>query len=171
MNTYATIPIRVSALPNGTALSRYCMTLGESRGDTRRALMIAERWRDTPQVKATFELLIKAAVAPGTTSDATFAGPLAVHGIAGEAWLLPGRLHSRRPRRQVPARAVPHARRAGNGHRHGRCVGGEGAGTPVAATAYDTLSQEAYKAQTIVALSNEYCGSGIRRRSAPCARR
>ena len=31
----------------------------------------------------------------------------------------------------------------------------EGASTPVAATAYDTLSQEAYKAQTIVALSNE----------------
>jgi hypothetical protein len=43
MNTYPTVPTRVSALPDGTALARYCMTLGESRGDTHKALMIAER--------------------------------------------------------------------------------------------------------------------------------
>ena len=86
MNTSPTIPTRVvSALPDGTALARYCMTLGESRGDTHRALLIAERWRDSPTVRATIELITKAAVAPGTTSDATWAGPLAEHGIAGEA--------------------------------------------------------------------------------------
>ena len=48
MSTYPTVPTRVSVLPDGTALARYCMTLGESRGDTHRALMIAEQWRDTP---------------------------------------------------------------------------------------------------------------------------
>jgi hypothetical protein len=84
MNTYRTVPTRVSTLPDGTALARYCMTLGESRGDTHKALIIAERWRDTPQVKHTLDLRTKAAVAPGTTSDATWAGPVAAHGIAGE---------------------------------------------------------------------------------------
>ena len=51
-----------------------------SRGDAFRAQMIAERWRDSPQVKACLEdeLHTKAAVAVGTTSDATWAGPLAV---------------------------------------------------------------------------------------------
>jgi hypothetical protein len=50
--TYPSVPTRVSSLPDGTALSHYLMVLGESRGDTHKALMIAERWRDTPQVKS-----------------------------------------------------------------------------------------------------------------------
>jgi hypothetical protein len=85
MTNYVPVPTRVSSLPEGTALSRYLMTLGESRGDSHRALIVAERWRDTPQVKATFELSTKAAVAPGTTFDATFAGPFARTCIASEA--------------------------------------------------------------------------------------
>jgi hypothetical protein len=47
--------------------------------------MMAERYKDTPQVFATLELQIKAAVSPATTTDSTFAGPLATYGIAGEA--------------------------------------------------------------------------------------
>ena len=143
-------------LPDGTALARYLMTLGESRGDTHKALMIAERWRDTPQVKATIDLQIKAAVAPATTSDATWAGPLAEHGIAGEALQLQrgasilGALEGKF--RRVPFRTHV-ARETGTGT--GGAWVAEGASTPVAATAYDTLSQEAYKAQTIVVLSNE----------------
>jgi hypothetical protein len=43
MTTYPTVPTRVSVLPEGTALARYCMTLGESRGDAYRALLIADR--------------------------------------------------------------------------------------------------------------------------------
>src|SRR5918993_1698414 len=154
MNTYLTAPTRVSSLPDGTALSRYVMTLGESRGDTHRALLIAERWRDTPQVKTTFELQTKAAVAAGTTSDATWAGPLAAHGIAGEALALDrgasirGALEGKF--RRVPFRTnVPRETGSGTG---GAWVA-EGASTPVAATAYDALSQEAYKAQKIVVLS------------------
>jgi hypothetical protein len=37
MNTYPTTHVRVSALPDGIALARYLMTLGESRGDSHRA--------------------------------------------------------------------------------------------------------------------------------------
>jgi hypothetical protein len=77
----------LSYLPEGTALSRYMMAKAISRGDAFRAQMIAERWCDSPQVKACLEdeLHTKAAVAPGTTSDATWAQPLAAHGIAAEA--------------------------------------------------------------------------------------
>ena len=84
----ATRPL--SYLPEGTALSRYLMAKALGRGDAFRAKMIAERWRDTPQVHQCLddELQRKAAVAAGTTSDATWAGPLAVHGIAREALTL-----------------------------------------------------------------------------------
>jgi hypothetical protein len=124
MSNYPSVPTRTSVLPDGTALSRYLMTLGESRGDTHKALMVAERWRDTPQVKATLDLQLKAAVAPATTSDATWAGPLAAHGIGSEAFAAPaGRVHSRRAQRQGPTRAVPHACGEGDGHGHRRCLG------------------------------------------------
>ncbi len=42
----------LSYLPEGTALSRYMMAKAISRGDAFRAQMIAERWRDSPQLKA-----------------------------------------------------------------------------------------------------------------------
>jgi HK97 family phage major capsid protein len=154
--TYPSVPTRVSSLPDGTALSRYLMVLGESRGDSHRALLLAEQWPTTPTVKATFDLAIKGAVAPGTTSDATFAGPLAVHGIGGEALQLLrgssilGALESKF--RRVPFRTTV-ARETGSGT--GGSWVGEGLSTPVAATAFDALSQEAYKASVIVVLSNE----------------
>jgi HK97 family phage major capsid protein len=156
MSNYPTTHVRVSSLPDGTALSRYLMTLGESRGDTHLALMIAERWRDTPTVKATFELSTKAAVAPGTTSDTTWAGPLAPHGIAGEALQLQrgasilGALEGKF--RRVPFRTTV-AQETGTGT--GGAWVGEGLSTPVAATAFNALSQEAYKGSIIVAMSHE----------------
>jgi len=136
-------------LPSGTALSRYLMVKALARGDTYRGLILAERWKDSPQVKATIEdeLHTKAAVAAGTTSDATFAGPLAAHGIASEALTLIrgasilGALESKF--RRVPFR-TPVARETGTGT--GGAWVGEGFSTPVAATAYDTRTQEAYKA-------------------------
>lgn len=146
----------VSVLPTGTAFSRYLMCLGASRGDSLAARMMAERFKDTPTVTATLELTTKAAVAAGTTTDATFAGPLAVYGIAGEALSLLrgtsilGALESKF--RRAPFRTKV-ARETGSGT--GGAWIGEGLGTPVAATAYDTLSQEAYKAGKIVVLSDE----------------
>ena len=107
-------------------------------------------------MQKTFELYTKAAVAPGTTSDATWAGPLATYGVASELLqLIRGRsilgaLDSRF--RRVPFRTKV-ARETGTGT--GGAWIGEGLSTPAAATAYDTLSQEAYKAGKIVVLSDE----------------
>jgi hypothetical protein len=147
----------VSILPTGTAFSRYIMASAMSHGDAYSAQAIAERWKDTPQVHATLvELHTKAAVAPGTTTDATFAGPLAAYGIANEALtllrgasiigLLEGKM------RRVPFRTkVP--RETGSGAGGGWI--GQTLGTPVAVTAYDVLTQDAYKAGKIVVLSEE----------------
>jgi HK97 family phage major capsid protein len=63
-----------SLLPKGTAFVRYCQAIAYGRGDTMRSLEFAKQWKDTtPEV----ELVLKAAVAPGTSTDATWAGPLA----------------------------------------------------------------------------------------------
>jgi HK97 family phage major capsid protein len=146
----------VSILPPGTAFSRYLMCLGAGDGDMYSELAAAERFTDTPQVKATLELRTKAAVAAGTTTDATWAGPLAQYGIAGEALALLrgasiiGALEGRM--RRVPFRTkVP--RETGSGT-SGAWIG-QGLNTPIAAAAYDTLTQEAYKAGKIVVLSKE----------------
>jgi HK97 family phage major capsid protein len=153
----------VSALPTGTALSRFLMVHGLSRGDSYRAQVIADRWKDTPTVAATLELRRsgddwrkKAAVAAGSTSDATWASPLAPYGIAAEALEIERGLsivQQLAPRmRKVPFRTkVSHETGSGTG---GAWVG-EGLSTPAAAGAYETLSQEVYKAQKIVALSTE----------------
>ena len=152
----ATRPL--SYLPEGTSFSRYVMAKALARGDSFRAQMHADRWRDTPQVKACLEdeLHAKAAIAAGSTTDATWAGPLAVHGIAREALTLIrgasilGALENKF--RRVPFRTSV-ARETGAGT--GGAWIGEGLATPVAATAFDTLSQEAYKAGKIVVLSQE----------------
>jgi hypothetical protein len=84
-----TVPHRVgSALPTGTAFSRYRMVKAAARRDRYKELMYAERFKDSPIVHATLELQTKAAVAVGTTTDATFAFPLAVYGVAGEGLTL-----------------------------------------------------------------------------------
>lgn len=75
----------VSVLPQGTAVSRFIIAKALGRGDMYTEIHIAERWRDTPQVKASLELQTKAAVPAGSTTDATWAGPLSVHGVAQEA--------------------------------------------------------------------------------------
>jgi HK97 family phage major capsid protein len=154
MSVVATRP--VSIVPTGTAFARYCMVLGAGGGDAYAELTLAERFKDTPTVFATFDLRTKSAVAPGLTSDATFAGPLSLYGISGEALQLLrgasilGQLEAKM--RRVPFRTkVPRETGTGTG---GAWIG-EGLGTPAAATAYDTLSQEAYKSAKIVVLSKE----------------
>jgi HK97 family phage major capsid protein len=148
----------VSMLPSGTALSHYLMVKALSRGDVYQALLFAEPMRDSPQVKATIEdeLQTKVAVAAGTTSDATWAAPLALHGIANEALTLIrgssilGQLENKF--RRVPFRTqVPRETGSGTG---GAWIG-EGFAAPGSVTAYDSLTQEAYKAQALVVLSRE----------------
>jgi hypothetical protein len=79
----------VSLLPTGTAVSRYLMALGLGGGSLADAVEISRQWRNTPHVTAALEgLSTKAAVSSGTTTDATWAGPLAGYGIASEALTL-----------------------------------------------------------------------------------
>jgi HK97 family phage major capsid protein/HK97 family phage prohead protease len=67
------ISVKSNVLP-GTAFIRYCQALAVSKGSRLEAVEYAKRWTDsTPEV----ELVLKAAVAAGTTTDATWAGPLA----------------------------------------------------------------------------------------------
>jgi HK97 family phage major capsid protein len=63
-----------SNLAPGTAFIRYCQALAVTKGEVMRAIEYSKQWHDsTPEV----ELVFKAAVAAGTTTDATWAGPLA----------------------------------------------------------------------------------------------
>lgn len=63
-----------SNLAAGTAFIRYCQALAVSKGSKWEAIEYAKQWHDsTPEV----ELVLKAAVAAGSSTDATWAGPLA----------------------------------------------------------------------------------------------
>jgi hypothetical protein len=62
-----------SNLPKGTAFTRYAMALMRSQGNLMQAVEISKQWHDTtPEV----ETVLRAAVAAGTTTDSTWAGPL-----------------------------------------------------------------------------------------------
>ena len=69
------ITVRSAQVPPGVLFVRGAMCLARANGDVYQALEYAKQWRDsTPEV----ELWVKAAVAAGNTTDATWAGPLAV---------------------------------------------------------------------------------------------
>jgi HK97 family phage major capsid protein len=62
-------------VPKGTGFTRYAMALAACKGNRLEAAEWAKQWKDsTPEV----ELILKAAIAAGNTTDATWAGPLAV---------------------------------------------------------------------------------------------
>jgi HK97 family phage major capsid protein/HK97 family phage prohead protease len=70
---YGSVRIKSNVAP-ATGFVRLCQALATTRGNWMQAGEYAKRWHDsTPEV----ELMIKAAVAAGTTTDATWAGPLA----------------------------------------------------------------------------------------------
>jgi HK97 family phage major capsid protein len=69
---YTHVSVKSTAAP-GSQFVRYVCALAESRGNYGDAISRASRWNDsTPEV----QLALKAAVAPGTATDATWAGPL-----------------------------------------------------------------------------------------------
>jgi HK97 family phage major capsid protein len=146
----------VSANPAGTAVSRYIIAKALGGGDRYRELMVAEKWLDTPTVMASLELQTKAAVAAGSTTDATWAGPLAPYGIASEALTIMrglsilGALESKMQRVPLHARI---ARETGAGIT-GNWVAA-GAPVPVQATAFATIVEEHFKFGVIVMLAEE----------------
>ncbi len=77
----------VSALPTGTALSRLLELQVKSHGNVRTALSLVDGddYRNVPAVRAVLEdYQRKALVAPGTSTDATWASALVAAGIDGE---------------------------------------------------------------------------------------
>lgn len=63
-------------LPKGTGFTRYAIALAKARGNLMQAAEMAKMWHDeSPEV----ELVLRAAVAAGTTTDATWASPLVVY--------------------------------------------------------------------------------------------
>lgn len=146
----------VSILPQGTAVSRYISALALGGGDRYRELTVADQWRDTPQVKASLELRTKAAVAAGSTTDATWAGPLGPYQIASEAITIMrgmsilGALEGKMQRVPLHARI---ARETGAGVTGGWVAAG--APIPVQATAFATVVEEHFKYGVIVPLAEE----------------
>ena len=68
-------------VPKGTSFARMCMAIAAGHGDSYQTLEYAKQWKDsTPEVEEMVKHMwrTKAAVAAGTTTDSTWAGPLAV---------------------------------------------------------------------------------------------
>jgi HK97 family phage major capsid protein/HK97 family phage prohead protease len=66
-------------VPKGISFARMCMALAAGRGDSYLTLQYAKQWKDsTPEVEDMVQHMwrTKAAVAAGTTTDSTWAGPL-----------------------------------------------------------------------------------------------
>ncbi len=139
-------------LPKGTALTRFAMAMASGKGDYMRTLARAETWHDsTPEV----ELMVKAAVAAGSTSDATWAGPLVVaQPMVNEflELLRPRTLIGRIPGfRQVPFNVSVPAQTAGGTY----SWVGQGAAKPVTKADFATVTLGFAKAAGIIVLTEE----------------
>jgi HK97 family phage major capsid protein/HK97 family phage prohead protease len=146
-------PITVkSNLPKGTAFVRMSMAIAASKGDYFRAVEHAKQWHDsTPEV----EMMVKAAVAAGTTTDATWAGPLVVAKPLVDEFLellRPKTLIGRIPGlRQVPFNiSVPSMT---NGGTYGWV--GQALNKPVTSMAFATVLLTFAKAAGIIVLTEE----------------
>jgi HK97 family phage major capsid protein/HK97 family phage prohead protease len=139
-------------LPKGTAFTRYAMALAASRGNLMQAAELAKGWKDsTPEV----EVVLKAAVAAGTTASATWAGPLTVaQNMASEFidLLRPETIIGRIPGlRRVPFNISMARTTAGS---TSQWVG-EGLPKPISAMAFETITLGHTKIATIVVLTEE----------------
>jgi len=78
---------QIKSEPVGTSVARYVQVLARSGGSLFHALDLANTkdFRTTPQVASAFELQTKAATAPGTSTDSTWAAPLVNAGITADA--------------------------------------------------------------------------------------
>lgn len=139
-------------LPKGTAFTRFAMAMAFGKGDYMRTMERAKTWHDsTPEV----ELMVKAAVAAGTTTDATWAGPLVVaQPLVNEflALLRPRTLLGRIPGlRQVPFNVSVPSQTAGGTY----SWVGQGNAKPVTSAAFATVSLGFAKAAGIIVLTEE----------------
>lgn len=155
-----TLPqIRVTSMAaKGSAFTRMCIALARGHGDSFRAMETAKyeieqskNWSNTPEV----ELMTKAAVAVGTTTDSTWAGPLVVtQPLVNEflELLRPRTLIGRIPGlRQVPFNvSIPSQTTGGT---YGWV--GQNKPKPVTKADYATVSVSFAKAAGIIVLTEE----------------
>lgn len=147
----SSISVKSNAAP-GTAFTRYAIALARAKGNIMQAEQIAKQWdQSTPEVG----IVLKAAVAAGTTSDTTWAGPLVQYQdmvtefieLLRPATIL-GRMTSVR---RVPFNIrIPRQTSGITG-----AFVGEGSPTPVNKLAFDNILLPWAKASTIVVLTDE----------------
>ena len=140
-----------SQLPKGSAFTRMVQCLAVAKGDSYAAMERARSYKDAPEV----ELMVKAAVAAGTTTDAAWAGPLAVaQPLVNEflELLRPTTLIGRIPGlRSVPFNVSVPSQTGGGTY----AWVGQGANKPVTAAAFGTVSVPFAKAAGIIVLTEE----------------
>ena len=138
-------------VPLGTAFVRAACAQLVCKGNIRDAVEYAQRWNDsTPEVA----LYLKAAVAPGTITDATWAGPLVNQNISSEfiELLRPATIIGKIPGlRQVPFNTKVPSQTAGG--TYGWV--GESKPKPVTKLAFGSTSLGITKAAGIIVLTKE----------------
>lgn len=143
----------VRNLPKGAAFTRYAMSLAAAKGNTMAAAEIAKaNWsKDTPEV----ERILRSAVAAGTTTDTTWAQPLAEYtNMAGEF------IELLRPEtflgRMTGFRNVPFMVRMPR-QTAGASAGwvGEGSAKPVSSLAFSSVTIPHTKTAVIVVITEE----------------
>lgn len=142
-----------SNLPKGTAFTRYAMALLAAKGNLMHAHEISKRkeWKDTPEV----EIILKAAVEAGTTTDNTWAAPLVQYQTVASEFvdlLRPATIIGRiAGLRRVPFNISMPRQTAGSAVNWV----GEAKPKPVSELAFDTVTLRWAKAAGIVVLTEE----------------
>lgn len=143
----------VRNLPKGSAFTRYAMSLAAAKGNPMAAAEIAKsNWsKDTPEV----EMVLRAAVAAGTTTDTTWAKPLVYYNNMASEFI-----ELLRPEtflgRMTGFRSVPFNVRMPR-QTAGAAAGwvGEAAPKPVSSLAFDSVTIPHTKLAVIVAITEE----------------
>ena len=143
-------------LPPATGFIRYVKAMAVSHGSRLEAAEYAKQWRDsTPEV----ELILKAAVAAGTTTDATWAGPLVqLQNLTAEflALLRPATVLGKIPKlRKVPFNVSVPSQTGGGTYQWV----GQGAPKPVGKLAFSAVTLGITKCAGIIAITDELARS------------
>jgi HK97 family phage major capsid protein/HK97 family phage prohead protease len=167
------IEVKNTNVPKGTAFTRYAIALARSRGNLMQALEIARNERSwteqTPQVENVLraaaangglEPIVRTAIAAGTTSDSTWAGPLVQYNVMASEFielLRPATVIGKFGQNGVPdLRRVPFNIKVPR-QTAGSSVSwvGEGKPKPVSKLAFDNVTLQWAKAAGIVVLTDE----------------
>jgi HK97 family phage major capsid protein/HK97 family phage prohead protease len=166
----ASVPALVKApeLPKGTAFARYAMAIAASKGNLMQAEQIAHRWdNSTPHVSEVLKMAVqlgnttdprmftKAAISAGTSTDATWGGPLVNYQVMASEFIeylrpltILGRVNGFR---RVPFNVRVPAQTSGST----AYWVGEGQVKPVSALAFSTVTLTYAKLAAIVILTDE----------------